>query len=52
MVIKGYRELVMRLQENWKLTSKMRCEAETMSCGIWKLGFRVLRLGLTPGTTI
>ena len=28
MVIKGYRELIIRLQENWKLTSKMRCEAD------------------------
>lgn len=41
MVIKGYRELVIRLQENWKLTSKMRDEAETMSCVMWYLEVRL-----------
>lgn len=51
MVIKRYKELVIRPQGNQKFTSKMRDEGETMLCGVWKLGSRALRLGLTPGTT-
>lgn len=51
MVIKGYRELVIRPRENKKFTFKMRDETESMSSGVWKLDYKALRLGLTPGST-
>lgn len=55
MVVRGSRELVIRPQENHKFAStRMEEEAETMPCGVKKLGPRAtrLRLGLaaSPAT--